>query len=560
MSALALPLLLTLVAQTGAPLTLRYDVNQREVPLGEVVQLELVIQMDGRGRIEELSLPDFAPAFTVVRESRTEMRSGGRVELRFVYLLRADLAGEQRIGEATARMGPMDARAAPITIRVLAEGDTASAGPQPGARFGAQLPAAFLELTVDHDRPWVGQQVLVTTTVYSQQPLAQAPRLPALKPPGFLCVSLTDDERSVTPAQRLIKGRNYYAYELRKDALFPLEEGSKTLPAISADVVPAGSLFSRTRATAVRSAPVALTVMPLPTEGRPARFAPGNVGQWRIEASARPIAVPLGQPFSLVITVSGRGSLDSVQVPGWDGGGRARVFPPTQKIERHDGDAMGGRVIVEMLVQPAEPGDLRIPSLVLASFDPDSGQYVESRTAPLTVKVLGKARTGSEGSAGERRTIEQGARPLKSRPQAEAPAGEAPVVVGGVGALLGALGLLALQTRQRRASSVAGETRRRRELRARAVEQASARGDLAALERALFDALAERAGDDVRGLPSTQLAQPLVERGLAEPLANDVVAFIRDVEAARYAPQSGVAARRLAEQAVALVARLEDGA
>ncbi|MCC7108490.1 MAG: hypothetical protein IT382_04335, partial [Deltaproteobacteria bacterium] len=84
--------------------------------------------------------------------------------------------------------------------------------------------------------------------------------------------------------------------------------------------------------------------------------------------------------------------------------------------------------------------------------------------------------------------------------------------------------------------------------------------DLSALERAVWDALAERAGDDVRGLPSQELARTLAERGLPEALAALVLAFIRDVEAARYAPGSGGAARRLAEAATTLVQQLEGDA
>ena len=562
MSALVLPLVLALAAQGAAPVSLRYDASARDVALGDTFQLDLVLRMDGRGRIDELSLPEFAPAFSVVRESRAEMRSGRSVELRFVYLLRAEMAGEQRIGEATARMGPDSARAAPITIRVVGgeEPVSGSDGPAPGARFGNAPPAVFLEVAASQESAWVGQQIVVTTTVYSQQPLAQAPRLPALKPPGFLCVSLSKEEESVTPTQRVLKGRNYYAYVLHKDALFPLEEGKKTLAPVSADVVPAGSLFSRTRATSVRSAPVELHIKPLPTEGKPARCAPGNVGQWRIDASARPSSVTLGQPFSLVVTVSGRGSLESVQVPSWDGGGRARVFPPAQKIERQGDDAVAGRVVMEMLVQPSEAGELRVPSLVLASFDPERGEYLESRTAPLTVKVKGAVGNAAGAVGASPRAIDVDARPLKSRPRAGAPVGEGPVVAGGLGALLGAVALVALRGRARRQASVAGETRRRREQRARILQGASTRADLSALERAVWDALAERAGDGVRGLPSQELARTLAERGLPEALAALVLAFIRDVEAARYAPGSGGAARRLAEAATTLVQQREGDA
>lgn len=564
MSTLALALLLTLAAQPDQSLSLRYEVSTRDVPVGATFQLDVVLLVDGRGQVEELALPEFAPAFTVVRESRAQVRSGGRQELRFVYALRAEYIGDHQIGVATARVGKSSARAAPITIRVTGDaehsldgGDQAANGPTPGDRFGASPPAAFLEVTVDHATAWVGQQVMVTTTAYSQQPLAQVPRLPAMKPPGFLCVSFVNDGEGITPTQRTLKGRSYYVYLLHRDALFPLDEGSKTISAVTAEVLPAGSLFSRTRSLTVRSAPLTIAVKALPTEGRPARFAPGNVGRWRIEATARPAAVTVGQAFTLAVAVSGEGSLDALQLPTWDGGGRARVFPPATRIERKDGSGVAGRVVVETLVQPTEPGELRVPSLAFASFDPERGEYLESRTAPLVIKVKGVAGAGGEAGGDESQAIARGARPLKTRPQLDQKVGEAPVAGGAAIAGLGAVGFMVLRARTRRSASVAGETRRRREQRAKALTQARARTDLSTLERAVFDALAERAGDDVRGLPSGELGERLVARGLEPAFADRLLAFIRDVEAARYAPGGGAAARRLADEALALVHELE---
>ncbi|MCC7072403.1 MAG: BatD family protein [Deltaproteobacteria bacterium] len=566
MSALALSLLCTLAAQADGELTLRYQVSAREVPVGSVFQLDVVLQVGGRGQVEELALPEFAPAFSVVRESRAEVRVNGRHELRFVYALRAEVVGEHQIGEARARRGASTARAAPITIRVTgessaADGDdlAAATGPGPGARFGATLPAAFLEVTTDHPSVFVGQPTIVTTTVYSQQPLSQVPRLPAMKPPGFLCVAFNNDEGGITPTQRTIKGRSYYVYVLHKDALFALEAGSKKIGAVSADVVAAGSLFTRTRAQSVRSAPLTIEVKELPSEDRPARFAPGNVGQWQIQASARPGAVAVGQAFTLAVTVSGSGNLDALQLPGWDGGGKARVFPPAARIQRNDDDPVSGRVVVETLVQPTEPGELRIPSLVLASFDPERAEYVEARSAPMIVKVRSATGSTVDDGAPTERAIERAARPLKTRPRVGAAASELPVLMGAAVALAGALGFALVRARARRAGSSAGVRAQRRDQRAKLVQQAIARGDLAAVERALKDALAERAGDDVRALPSSALAEHLAACGIAPALSERVVSFIQDAEAARFAPGGSAAARRLADDAAALVRELEGG-
>lgn len=577
------PALLLLVALAGAddaPISLRMEIDQKQVAQGDSFRLDVVLTVRGQQQVEELSLPDVPRAFTVTQERRATSTQVGSVngkssvttEQRYMFVLRADEAGSHRIGEASARLGRAVARAAPVTIKVAAgdavDDEPAATGPQPGARFGAETPVAFLEVTVDKQTVWTGEQLTITTQVYSQQPLSQWPRIPPLKPAGFFCVPLLGDDRP-TPGQKSIGGRLYYVYLVNKDALFATSPGAKTIPAQSVDLVPAGSFFNQSRGMQVKSAKLPLTVKPLPDDRSalrtPESFAAGNVGHWQLTAAVRPTTATLGQPFTLTLAATGSGNLDQLQLPSWDGGGLARVFPPTSRIERRgtsaDEPEIGGRVTAEMLVQPLREGDLKIPAFTLVTFDPESGSYKELTSAAIVVTVRSAKGAVAGSTSSARQVIAKGARPLHALVNLERAPDEVPVIAGAACALLGA-GALAFGTqRRRRRSSNEGQREAARRERASALEDARRLGDLSALERLVVDALADSFGPAVRSSSTVELEDALLARGAGRALIDEVVRFIREVEAARYMRGGATGEReRMAKAAVDLIARIDGGA
>src|SRR5262249_29221209 len=161
------------------------------------------------------------------------------------------------------------------------------------------------------------------------------------------------------------------------------------------------------------------------------------------------------------IVASGTGSLEQLQMPTWDNADAAsvKVFPSTTKIDRrdptNDQPELGGRVIVEALVQAQKEGELRVPSFSLSYFDPYSGAYKPSTTQPLVVNVrAGKAgSTSSNGSGGGRNTITKGARPLRTHASAQASAGDGVVYGGAVAFLAGCAVYVRSALRRRHSSS-----------------------------------------------------------------------------------------------------------
>lgn len=580
-------------ADDDAAVGLRMVTNATTVKQGETFQVDVILTVRGQDSVDSLEGPDTTD-FTLLNESESQKASffakNGRrsvvVEHKRSLLLRADDAGTFEVGEAKAILGEASARAAPIKIKVIGDkkaraandddnddndgaakdgaGDDDDKAPDdderagPGARFKGTPPSVFLEVTPDKDSAYVGEQIGVVVEVWSQVPLGSYPRVPGLKPAGFVCLPLDDGTR-LAATQRSLRGKSYYVYPVSRDALFALTPGKKSLPVLSLDVSPAGSFFSRGQDVRVTSPPVSVDIKPLPTPVADG-FVDGNVGAFRLSVTTRPSVVKVGEPFTLVVEASGHGNVDSVHLPSLDPGfadrADVRVFPPTEKRERRDRDGVvAGRVVQEILVQPQRADDVVVPALSLVTFWPAEGKYLTSTSAPLTVKVQGaKSAQQQQKAKATRSTLSgTGPRPLHLDVAAadDGPGDGVVVASAGASAVAVVVSLLLSLRRKRRAS--AGEQRRARfAARKRALDEAK---DLGALHKLLLDALADRAGDDTRATPHGALPVLLVARGVDADTAQRAADALRAAEAARYSP--GAAPKKLKEDVAAVVAALD---
>jgi hypothetical protein len=136
-----------------------------------------------------------------------------------------------------------------------------------------------------------------------------------------------------------------------------------------------------------RSRPAALTVLPLPEEGKPAHFS-GAVGSFRIETTASPTDVSVGDPITLTTSITGSNYLDNVELPPLSTNAElTRDFRIPEEMAA--GVVKDGAKIFTQTLRANNETVKSIPPITLAYFDPDLGQYREaaSRTIPLQVKA-----------------------------------------------------------------------------------------------------------------------------------------------------------------------------
>jgi len=135
-----------------------------------------------------------------------------------------------------------------------------------------------------------------------------------------------------------------------------------------------------------RSQPKRLEIQPVPLEGRPAEFL-GGVGQFTLRAEAVPGVIRFGQELNYRITVTGpaawgmtaRPNLGRLQSPG----AALRVGDEADETINEP----PSRTFVYR-IRPARAGDVVLPPVAIAAFDPAAKHYVTRATSSVSVHVV----------------------------------------------------------------------------------------------------------------------------------------------------------------------------
>ncbi len=136
----------------------------------------------------------------------------------------------------------------------------------------------------------------------------------------------------------------------------------------------------------VSSPPTDLTVLALPTEGRPPNFS-GAVGTFKIASELSSATAVTGDPLTLRMRVSGAGNFDRVDSPMLDHLDQWKTYPPKSSFK--SGDAVGykGEKTFEQPLIASRPGAQTLPGLTFGYFDPTTRRYETARSAPLNVTI-----------------------------------------------------------------------------------------------------------------------------------------------------------------------------
>jgi len=135
-----------------------------------------------------------------------------------------------------------------------------------------------------------------------------------------------------------------------------------------------------------RSQPRRLEIEPVPLEGRPAEFL-GGVGQFTLRAEAVPSVIRFGQELQYRITVAGPAA--------W--GMTAR--PDLARLQSHGAGLRVGEAPDETIneppsrtfvypIRPTRVGEIVLPPVAIAAFDPAVRRYVTRVTSSVSVHIV----------------------------------------------------------------------------------------------------------------------------------------------------------------------------
>ncbi len=434
--------------------------------------------------------------------------------------------GDVTVPPATLEVLPIS----PERKRQLAEAEAERQRQQAEAERQRQeaLERAFqVNLSITDRSVYVGQaipfelDVLVNARVYAQ--LAGKPRADATE---FSFSSFDDPARDVTTRDSQIYQRLFW-----DGILTPLKAGAFPLQFVQAFEVRTGFMSSETIER--QSKEVTLTVLPLPTEGRPADFT-GAIGEFNLE---RPVLdatrVQAGEPLTMTVVVDGTGNFDRMGAPvlrkteGW------RVYPPEETFRADSAYGNEGVKTYEYLLIARDETVTQTPEVVFNFFNPETAQYVEYPMEPQTVEVL-PAPPGSRPAFTPRRDASQPRGPSLLPNMTELGATTAslrpmffnPLFLAGQSVPLAAILGLFFWRRQRLRldtdSDYARRVRARREVarRLQAAEKAAGVGDASAFfeeaMRAIQEAVAPRLAREPESLTLHEVEAYLAGAGAGE--------------------------------------------
>jgi hypothetical protein len=267
--------------------------------------------------------------------------------------------------------------------------------------------SAFVRLEVPKHELYVGESIPAEIQVGLRNGFAASNNLPKLNSGDFTLNNLSfQPERTA----RVIDGKPFTVFTWHS-LLAPIKPGTYSLTfSIPATVrirtQPRSdsmiddllgdpfmqNIFgaSITRSITVSSPEAAFTVLPLPTEGRPAEFG-GAVGSFKISTDISSATNTAGDPLTLRLHVNGAGTFDRVESNMLAGDGRWKTYQPKAAFHQTDAAGYRGEKVFEQPLIASQPGVNTIPPLTFSFFDPGTRRFETVHSAPLTVTVFPSA-------------------------------------------------------------------------------------------------------------------------------------------------------------------------
>jgi hypothetical protein len=136
------------------------------------------------------------------------------------------------------------------------------------------------------------------------------------------------------------------------------------------------SLFSPKHSSAVQ---------PLPVPGKPDHFN-GAVGSFNFSTTTDRQEIEVGEPITLIMTITGTGNFDRVSAPPFPEGHQWKTYKPTSSLSEGPGDHERKKVFEQAIV--AQNSHVtQIPPLSFSYFDPDREEYITRTSKPLPLTV-----------------------------------------------------------------------------------------------------------------------------------------------------------------------------
>jgi hypothetical protein len=392
-----------LAAAVGAAAaTFTASLDNPTITLGESATLSLAF--GGGQPQEEPSPPEIANLqIAYIGPSSQFSVINGQVSSSITYNFRVipRQPGDYTIPAITAQVGTEKLTSQPLLLKVLKPNT-----PSPAAvNSGSQL--AFLKLLVPKTNMYVGETVTAQLQLYFGSRVQNYGnfQLPPITADGFNVGKMVWGQR-----RQVQIGNGLYTVLPINFVLSAVKAGAYTIGPVTATVIVEVPSTNRRRdpffeqfgmrdpfdrgeqqQVALVTEPQPMHSLAVPRENAPTNFN-GAVGRYSMMVGAGPTNLAEGDPITIKVQISGRGAIESLNLPefSWP---NFKVHSPDTKVETTDQLGLQGTKTFEQIVTPENSDVKALPPIAFSFFDPDQKSYrtLTHPAVPLTVRPGGSA-------------------------------------------------------------------------------------------------------------------------------------------------------------------------
>lgn len=254
--------------------------------------------------------------------------------------------------------------------------------PRPPEEIDVQLETELSSRTV-----MVGEQLLLRVLLRTQNRVASVNLLSNPTFEGFWNEEFPNPS-VISGTGRVIDGKSYRIFVIKKVALFPSRSGTVTIPPLEFEikvVSGGGTLFSEEQRLVRRTGPLSIQVRPLPLtdENVP-------VGQFEMQVKKPPSEVDISEICTIRISISGNGNIKTAALPEIKGHKGFKVYPAKMSSREDFGEEQViSRVDIEYPLTFLSPGPVSLGTVNFRYFDSRTNRVEQLSENLGTVTVTG---------------------------------------------------------------------------------------------------------------------------------------------------------------------------
>jgi tetratricopeptide (TPR) repeat protein len=386
---------LTCLSAARAELEARLELDPQLLRLGESASLTLSIsgvRNPPRPNFPDIDGLQIRPAGQSTNFSGVNLKM--KLTTSFNYVVTPERTGDFVIGPYTYQAGGESAELAPVEFKVIPP----TGGGQVERAQQTLSDLLYARIEIPQERIYSQQSFQIVLKIFAREGLNLTGNF---EPYGFPSSRLELGQFSSLGRTRVeIDGELYTVYQFVAPARasasgeFSLQPGLRAALRTESGVErrsdPFGgsffdSFFDRARVEQVDVPvePLALEVLPIPSEGRPASYS-GAVGEFDFSVQVKPQEVDAGDPVTITMTVAGSGNIDNVVAPALELGDEFKSY----EARLISDDANGGaRKVFEQVVIPRSEQVEQLPAIEFSYFSPQEGAYKTVERGPFPLKV-----------------------------------------------------------------------------------------------------------------------------------------------------------------------------